>query len=298
MLDKLPTIKVLDLSHCKLDINQSSRIRNHLYYYNKIEVLDLSNCNLNDVMAKEIADGLMRAKALEKLYLNNNDLNLGLSSILYNLAFQPSIRVLDISNNQKFDKKETQVSLYKLIKMSSTIEYLLCNNNKGLNELLTNDFYKSIGDCNSLRYLDINSSGKIKDLESFGNSIAFNALKNGNLFYIDISNNSFAYNDLYKFVEGLKVSESQHFNWYGFTLDSNIQKNNPKYFMKTFNCNLEVINFSNSNFITYDNINDPKNSNLENYIKTLLKNDKKLDTLLFNKCSINNLINVQLIIIF
>ncbi len=288
MLDKLPTLKVLDLSHCKLDINQASRIRNHLYYYNKIEVLDLSNCNLNDVMAKEIADGLMRAKSLEKLYLNNNDLNLGLSSILYNLAFQPSIKILDISNNQKFDKKETQVSLYKLIKMSSSIEYLLCNNNKGLNELLTNDFYKSIGDCNSLKYLDINSSGKIKDLESFGNSIAFNALKNGNLFYIDVSNNSLVYNDLYKFVEGLKVSESQHFIWYGFTLDSNIQKNNPQYFMKTFHCNLEVINFSNSNFITYDNINDPKNSNMENYIKTLLKNDKKLDTLLFNKCSINN----------
>ena len=35
MLDKLPTLKVLDLSHCKLDINQASRIRNHLYYYNK-----------------------------------------------------------------------------------------------------------------------------------------------------------------------------------------------------------------------------------------------------------------------
>ena len=92
MLDKLTTIKVLDLSNCKLDINQSLRIRNHLYYYNKIEVLDLSNCNLNDMMAKEIADGLMRVKSLEKLYLNNNDLNLGLSTILYNLAFQPSIR--------------------------------------------------------------------------------------------------------------------------------------------------------------------------------------------------------------
>ena len=48
ILDKLPTIRVLDMSNCRLDINQSLRIRNHLYYYNKIEVLDLSNCNLND----------------------------------------------------------------------------------------------------------------------------------------------------------------------------------------------------------------------------------------------------------
>ena len=87
----------------------------------------LSECNLNDEMAKEIADGVMKAKALEKLYLGNNQMIKGLSNILYNLAFQPSIKVIDISGNASSHRIETSVALYKLLKMSQTIESLICS---------------------------------------------------------------------------------------------------------------------------------------------------------------------------
>ena len=40
----------------------------------------------------------------------------GLSSILYNLAFQPAIKFIDISNNKSCDKKETSISLQKKLK--------------------------------------------------------------------------------------------------------------------------------------------------------------------------------------
>ena len=105
----------MDVSNVTLNLNNILRIRNHLYYYKKITVLDLSYCNLNDQMSNELADGIMKAKGLEKLYLQGNQMVKGLSNILYNLAFQPSIKVIDISDNQTCDKKETSISLHKLL---------------------------------------------------------------------------------------------------------------------------------------------------------------------------------------
>lgn len=141
ILDKLPNLKVLDLENVKLDKNASLRIRNHLYYYRKIVVLNVNGCGINDDMAKEIADGIMKAKSLEKLYIANNNMNKGLSSFLYNLAFQPSIKVIDISKNNSCDKIETANSLYKLLKMSQTIEYLICSDISSLNNSLKEDFF-------------------------------------------------------------------------------------------------------------------------------------------------------------
>ena len=61
-------------------------------------------------MSNELADGIMKAKALEKLYISNNNMVKGLSNILYNLAFQPSIKIIDISNNNSCDKKKRNVN--------------------------------------------------------------------------------------------------------------------------------------------------------------------------------------------
>ena len=116
ILDNMPSLKILDVSGVSLDMNLVQRIKNHLYYYKKIKILDLSYCNLDDQMCNDLADGIMKAKSLEKLYIAGNNMVKGLSSILYNLAFQPAIKFIDISNNKSCDKKETSISLQKKLK--------------------------------------------------------------------------------------------------------------------------------------------------------------------------------------
>ena len=288
ILDNMPSLKILDMSNVSLNLNTILRIRNHLYYYKKITVLDLSYCFLNDEMSNELADGIMKAKGLEKLYLAGNKMIKGLSNILYNLAFQPSIKVIDISDNQTCDRKETSTSLHKLIKMSQTIDTIIANNLPNLNKELTNDFYYALGDSNNLAYLDLNKNGVFSNVSSLGMAIAFNALKNGSLSYLDISYCGFNCDTFNNLIKGMKISENDHNIWYGFQFNSNIQKDSPDYFNKVFHCNLETFVFNGCNLYSNVNILDPKNANVENLFKTFLTESPKLEALVlcdnnFNK---------------
>ena len=287
ILDNLPYLKILDVSNITLDINSVLRIRNHLYYYKKITVLDLSYCKLSDVLSNELADGIMRAKALEKLYLDGNNLVKGLSNILYNLAFLPSIKVIDISFNQNYNRKETAVSLYKFIKMSQTVHTIIANNIQNLNTELSKDFLYSLGDSNNLIYLDLSNNGSFLNIANLGMAISFNALKNGALSYLDISYCGIVLNSFNSFIGGMKVSENDHNNWYGFQFNSNIQKENAEYFNKVFHCNLETLIINGSNFISNINYFDPQYSNVENSMKTFLTESPKLETLILNNCTFN-----------
>ena len=281
ILDHLPSLKILDLSNVALNINNILRIRNHLYYYKKITVLDLSYCNLNDEMSNELADGIMKAKGLEKLYIKGNKLVKGLSTILYNLAFQPSIKIIDISDNQTCDKKEAAISLHKLIKMSQTVDTIIANNLTNFNKELTNDFYYALGDNNNLTYLDLSKNGIFSNVINLGMAIAFNALKNGSLSYLDISYCGFNWDTFNNLVKGMKISENDHNKWYGFQFNSNIQKESPQFYNRDFHCNLETFIFNGNNL--YSNINylDPKNAKEENLMKTLLTESPKLETMTF-----------------
>ena len=118
-------------------------------------------------MCNELSDGIMKAKCLEKLYIPGNKMTKGLSTILYNLAFQPSIKILDISNNKSCDLKETAISLFKLIKMSQTLETIIANNIPNFNGNLTNDFFNALGDNNNLLYLDLSQNGRISNINRF-----------------------------------------------------------------------------------------------------------------------------------
>ena len=70
-------------------------------YRNKTECLIEKN-------SEQIEDPIHKIKYfLEKLYISGNRMVRGLSNILYNLAFQPSIRIIDISSNTTCDKNET-----------------------------------------------------------------------------------------------------------------------------------------------------------------------------------------------
>ena len=287
ILDNLPSLKILDVSNNSLNINSILRIRNHLYYYKKITVLDLSYCNLNDQMSNELADGIMKAKALEKLYIVGNNMVKGLSNILYNLAFQPSIKIIDISDNKTCDRKETSTSLHKFIKMSQTVNIIVAKSLQNFNKELTDDFYNAVGDSNNLVYLDLSNNGKFSQVTNLGMAISFNALKNGSLSYLDISYCEFNNDSLNNLIKGMKVSENDHNRWYGFQFNSNIQKDTPDYFNKVFHCNLETLVLNGCNL--YSNINylDPKNANVENLTKTFLSESTKLETLILCDSNFN-----------
>ena len=287
ILDNLPSLKVLDVSNVQLNLNTVLRIRNHLYFYKKITVLDLSNCSLDDQMSNELADGIMKAKALEKLYISSNKMIRGLSSILYNLAFQPSIKIIDLSSNTTCDKKETSSSLHKFIKMSQTVDTIIAHGMKGFNRELSNDFYYALGDSNSLAYLDLSNNGLFSNINNLGMAISFNALKNGSLTYLDISFCGINIDQFKNFLKGLKVSENDHNKWYGFQFNTNILKDTPDYFNQKFHCNLETFVFNGNNL--YENINylDPKNAFIENPMKTFITQSPKLNTLILCNSNFN-----------
>ena len=287
ILDNMPSLKVLDVSDVTLDLNTILRIRNHLYYYKKITVLDLSNCDMDDEMSNELADGIMKAKALEKLYIRDNKMKKGLANILYNLAFQPSIKLIDISSNSTCDKKETSVSLHKLIKMSQTVDTIIANHISNLNKELLIDFYYAIGDSNNLVYLDLSSNGKFSDLNSLGSALAFNAIKNGSLSYLDISFCDINAERFKLFLKGLKVSEEDHIKWYGYQFNTNIRKETPDYFNKKFHCNLETLVLNGNDLTESVNYLDPKNSYMENLVKTFITQSPKLTTLILRKNTFN-----------
>ena len=119
-------------------------------------------------------------------------------------------------------------------------------------------------------------------------AISFNALKNGCLSYIDISNCNFDCDDFNNLIKSMYISEDDHNNWYGFQFDSYIQKETPKFYKKTFHCNLETFIFNgNELYLDIDYL-DPRNSNIENLMKTFLSKSTKLNTLVLNKNKFNN----------
>ena len=287
ILDNMPSLKILDVSGVSLDMNLIQRIKSHLYYYKKLKVLDLSNCNLTDEMCSELADGIMKAKALEKFYISDNKTIKGISNIIYNLAFQPSIKILDISNNDSCDKNETATSLYKFIKMSQSVETIIANNISGLNSCLTKEFFITLGDNNYLSYLDLSKNGDFRDLSQLSKAISFNALKNGALSYIDISNCIGDYHNLTNFITSMYISEEDHNEWYGFLFNSNITRESPEYYKRIFYCNLESLIIKEANLLCYTNYLLPSNANLENPVKMFINQSKKLDTLILDNCKVN-----------
>lgn len=152
---------------------------------------------------------LMRAKKLKIFEIHNAaNLNNGLSSLIYNLSFfSPSLELLDISRCQS-NVVETIVSLYKMLKITTSVEVILARNVTNLNPNLIEQFWTSLGECRTLRVLDLAYSGDISSrTTNIGNAIAFNAKKKGAFEYIDLTSclsSSGSINNLY---DGMCISE-------------------------------------------------------------------------------------------
>ena len=155
----------------------------------------------------------MRAKQLEVLKAaNNSGMGSAVNTILYNLAFSPKIRHIDLAEMQTGNAAMAE-AIYKLIKISGAIETLILKNT-GVQRYLTEDFYKALGENKTLSYLNLDHN-TAQDATLLGKAIAMNAYKNGSLVSLSmvqwINNNS----RFQSFLNAMEISDRDHELWYG-----------------------------------------------------------------------------------
>ena len=68
----------------------------------------------------------------------------------------------------------------------------------------------------------MSKNGIFSNLTNLGMAVAFNSLKNGSLSYLDISYCGINIDQLKNFIKGLKISENEHYKWYGYQFNNNI----------------------------------------------------------------------------
>lgn len=146
----------LEFTTVTLSNDDAKAIGKVLADFRNIKELNLTNAGLNSSTVKDIADGLMRAKQLEVLKLGRNSgMGAGVSTVLYNLAFSPKIRYIDISELST-STAEIAEAVYKLIKISGAIETLNMQNT-GISAHLKPEFFVALGENKTLKYLNINA---------------------------------------------------------------------------------------------------------------------------------------------
>lgn len=205
----------------------------------------MTNSYLDATKAKEIADGLMRAKQLEIIKISRNpSIGKGADSILYNLAFSPKISHIDLSDNV-LSNADTAEAIYKLVKISGSLETLILKNT-GILNYLKEEFFIALGENKTISYLnfDHNQHGNQNILNLLGKACAMNKKKNGSLKYLSIQNAFSNYLGFKGFIESFKVSDHAHELWYG---DKKIAKEMTKEQLESkFEFGLEYLNIGNS----------------------------------------------------
>jgi len=112
----------------------------------------------------------------------------GVNTLIYNLAFSPKIRYIDLSNIAQTDT-ETAEAIYKLIKISGAIQTLILDNTSVVPQL-TEDFFKALGENKTLEYINMdalaNALPNVNSSNLLGKALAMNARKNGCLKSVSI----------------------------------------------------------------------------------------------------------------
>ena len=258
----------------------------------KIIELNLSKSGLTKELAKDLADGLMRAKQLQKVDISNNASisHTGLASIIYNLAFSPKLLSLNISQHSiSAGLNEIVESLYKLLRISASLEILLINNFTGLNSYLSKDFCVALGEIRTLHTLNIARSGKISNpiAENLGKAIGFNARKKGSLQSVDMNEVIANVSNLMTMYKAMFISEHDHESWYG---DANkLSKMQGKDFEKIYYNNLKDLRLNSCtiptsfNYATWKKQFDPEDPD---FVK-LLARSQKLENVQLQQCNLN-----------
>jgi len=90
-------LQILKFNNFNLTKQNACAIGKILADFKQIRELDLTRSGLNADYVKEIADGLMRAKQLEIIKVaHNQGMGKSVNSLIYNLAFSPKIRHIDL----------------------------------------------------------------------------------------------------------------------------------------------------------------------------------------------------------
>jgi hypothetical protein len=234
-----PELIQLKLNNNALAHAETKAIAKVLSDFKHIKEVDFSSCSLSAQTAQDIADGLMRAKSLEVLRLSNNpSIGKGLTSIIYNLAFSPKIRVIEMENCTVADAQIAE-AIYKLIKISGAVESL---NMEKVDcwQYFTEDFFISLGESKTLKYLNMDSSARVNaNTARLGKAIAMNARKNGSLEHVSMQNWLNGHQYLNAFCTAMEVSEQDHELWYGDKKTA--QAMEKEQLVKSFHCNLKVL---------------------------------------------------------
>jgi Ran GTPase-activating protein (RanGAP) involved in mRNA processing and transport len=153
------------------------------------------------------------------------------------------------------------------LKISGSIEVLKARGIAGLNPKLTKEFWGSLGECRSIRVLDLSLSGSLDGvLSMMGFAIAYNAKKKGSLEYLNMVgciNNNSNLNSIYSYM---CINEYDEESWYGDPnkLSKMISANYPKKF------------FNNLRALQLDNCAINPNFNLVQFNKLTNKEDPDL----------------------
>lgn len=128
----------------------------------------------------------MRAKSLEVFKAPGNpSIGLGANSIIYNLAFSPKIRHIDLSGLTGTNA-DTAEAIQKLVSISGALETLILTNSSVVPSLPVS-FYIALGENKTLRYLDLSLESYVKcNFRDLGKAIAMNAKKNGSLKVVNM----------------------------------------------------------------------------------------------------------------
>jgi hypothetical protein len=110
----------------------------------------------------------------------------GVNTLIYNLAFSPKIRHIDLSFTVGTDA-ETAEAIYKLIKISGAIQTLILKNSSVVLQL-TEDFFKALGENKTLEYINLDYTSAVPEhiCKLLGKGLAMNSRKKGSLKAISI----------------------------------------------------------------------------------------------------------------
>lgn len=190
----------------------------------------------------------MRAKQVQILKIGKNySISTGANSILYNLAFSPKIAYIDFSDDY-IGNTDTAEALYKLIKISGSLETLILKNTS-VNNLLKEEFFIALGENKTLQFLNLDATTAMTatNLNLLGKACAMNKKKNGTLKYLSLEACFGAYSNLDTFLNSFKISDYDAETWYG---DKKIAKDMEKEQLeKKFEFGLSYFNIGRSNIM-------------------------------------------------
>ena len=99
----------------------------------------------------------MRAKQLQIIKLGKNQsIGKGADAIIYNLAFSPKITHVDFTGDS-LQSAETAEAIYKLVKISGSLEKLILKNTNIIN-FLKEEFFIALGENKTIYYLNLDST--------------------------------------------------------------------------------------------------------------------------------------------